>query len=189
MCVPWLIQICCAMTHSYVCRDSLPEHDIIKILQIHVCAMTHSCMCHDSLPETWHHKNPADPSPRLRPAIWGTGTRTPAFVTWLIHMRDMTHSFAWHDSFIRVTWLIYTRDMTHLYAWHDSFICVTWLIRIRDMARFWGDRTRTAVFQTWLIHICDMTHSYVWNVSFVSVIWLVHNCENDSFICVTWLIS
>ena len=29
------------------------------------------------------------------------------WVTWLIHMFDMTHSHVWHDSFIRVTWLIH----------------------------------------------------------------------------------
>jgi len=27
-----------------------------------------------------------------------------------------------------VTWRIHICDMTHSYAWHDSFICVTWLI-------------------------------------------------------------
>jgi len=60
-------------------------------------------------------------------------------VTWLIHMRDVTHSYVWRDSFICVTWLIHMCDVTHSYVWRDSFICVTWLI-----------------------HICDVTHSYVW---------------------------
>jgi len=32
----------------------------------------------------------------------------------------------WLDSFICVTWLIHMRDMTHSYVWHDSFVCVTW---------------------------------------------------------------
>jgi len=27
-------------------------------------------------------------------------------VTWLTHMHDMTHSHAWHDSFIHATWLV-----------------------------------------------------------------------------------
>ena len=54
-------------------------------------------------------------------------------------MRDMTHSYAWHDSFICVTWLNHTCDMTHLYAWlthlhaWNSFICVTWLMHTCDM--------------------------------------------------------
>jgi len=63
--------------------------------------------------------------------------------TWLVHKwdmthtyaRGMTHSYAWHDSFVCVTWLICMRDMTHSYAWHDSFVCVTWLIRMRDLTR------------------------------------------------------
>jgi len=29
------------------------------------------------------------------------------------HMRDMTHLYLWHDSFLCVTWLIYTYDVTH----------------------------------------------------------------------------
>jgi len=58
-------------------------------------------------------------------------------MTWLIHMRDMTHSYAWHDFSTRVTWLIHcvtwlihACGMTHLHAWHASsiFTCVTWLI-------------------------------------------------------------
>jgi len=98
-------------------------------------------------------------------------------VTWLIRMCDMTHSYVWHDSFIREekswsktrrlcgrvmhiwhAWFI--RDMTHLYVWHDSFVCVTWLIRMRDMTHsyVWHD---SFVCVTWLIRMCDMTHSYL----------------------------
>ena len=49
---------------------------------------------------------------------------------WLLHMCDVTHSYAWRDSFICVPWLIHMRDVNHLYVWHDSFICVTWLIHV-----------------------------------------------------------
>ena len=72
-----------------------------------------------------------------------------SYVTRLIHMCDMTHSYVWHDSFIR--------DMTHsrepaggspvatcFHIWHDSFICVKWLI-----------------------HVCDMTHSCVRHECFI----------------------
>jgi len=31
-----------------------------------------------------------------------------------VEQRDMSHSFVWRDSSIRVTWLIHTCDMTHL---------------------------------------------------------------------------
>jgi len=57
-------------------------------------------------------------------------THTLQCMTWLIYMRNMTHSCTWHDSFICVTWLIYTCDMTHLYVRHDSYICVTWPIHV-----------------------------------------------------------
>jgi len=64
------------------------------------------------------------------------------YVTWLIHIWDMTHSYVGHDSFICGTWLIHMWDMTHSYVGHDSFIC-----------------------ETWLIHMCDMTHPHVWHDS------------------------
>jgi len=84
---------------------------------------------------------------------------------WLWHEAWMTHSYVWHDSFIRVIWLIYTCDMTFSYVWHDSFICVTWLI-----------------------HICDMIHSYVWYGSSTRVTWTIHKsscmCNILNFVCV-----
>jgi len=81
----------------------------------------------------------------------------------------MTHSYAWHDSFIRATWLIQMRDMTYSH----SIICVTCLI-----------------------HMYGMTHSYVCHDSFICVTWLIHMCtmnhayvRHDSFLCATWLIQ
>jgi len=72
------------------------------------------------------------------------------YVTWLIHMCDMTHPHMWHDSSTCVTWLIHICDMTHPYMWHDSSTCVTWLI-----------------------HICDMTHPHVCRDSFVNLTWRI----------------
>jgi len=90
-CVPWLIHMC-AITHSYVWRDSF----ICVTWLIHMwgmphsyamCAMTHSYVCHDSF----------------------------ICVTWLIHMCDMTHSYVRHASFICVPCLIHVCAMTHWY--------------------------------------------------------------------------
>jgi len=94
-------------------------------------------------------------------------------VTWLVHMWDMTRSYVWHDSFICVTWLIHVCDMTHSYMWHDSFKCVTWLIHMCDMTHSYA-RHDSFICVTWLIHICDMAHSYVWHDSFTRVTWLIH---------------
>jgi len=82
-------------------------------------------------------------------------------MTWRIHMCDMTHSHAWHDSSICVAWLIHMRDMTHPYVWHDSFICVTWLIHMCGMTRSyaWHD---SSICVAWLIHMRDITHLHVW---------------------------
>jgi len=70
------------------------------------------------------------------------------FVTWLIHMwdmthahRDMTHSHVRHDSFTR--W-----DMTQSHVGHDSFT-----------------QRHDSFTQTWLGHTWDMTHmGWLWLV-------------------------
>jgi len=90
------------------------------------------------------------------------------FVTWLVHMCDMTRSYVWHDSFICVTWLIRMCDMTHSYIWHDSIICATWLS-----------------------HVCDMTQSHVCHDSCICYMWHIHKRQShsDTFICVSTCVS
>ena len=133
------------MTGSSVCRDSFTSDSCPWL--IHMCDMTHftrlnhvcgdSCVRHDSF----------------------------TCVKWLMHTREMTLSYAWDDSLIRmtcpnhmwgdscvrhdsctcVTWLMHTREMTLSYVWRAPIIFVTWLILMRDKT----------------IHTCETTHSYV----------------------------
>ena len=86
-------------------------------------------------------------------------------VTWLIHMRVVTHAYVWHDPFICVTWLILMCGMTH----DDSCPTYEWI-----MSHTWKSR---ATHTNALIRMCDMTHSYAWHDSFVCVTWLVHMCN------------
>ena len=79
----------------------------------------------------WCPRNCADP-------YEDTLSSTVIYIILLIHMCDMTYSYVWHDSFMRVTWLIFTCDMTYscvtrlihtcnltrLYVRHGLFICV-----------------------------------------------------------------
>jgi len=154
-----------------------------------------------------------------------TTTLTPfAYVTSLIRMCDMTHSYVWHDSFIcvirpihvcdvtravcgvprlstrmltvvdpftYVTWLIRMCDMTHSYVWHNSFICIIRPIHVCDVTRAvcgvpktidndvaFIDKSfgfDTAVSEA--VKVCDMTRSNVWRDSFVRAIWLIHMCD------------
>jgi len=114
-------------------------------------------------------------------------TRMPhSHIESLIYIRDITHSYVWHDSFTYVSWPIHMCDMTHSYVWHDPFPCIGAMEMQIE----------------WLIHMCVMTHSYVWHDSFIRVTWLIHmytcnenaNRMNYSYvwrnpcICVTWLI-
>ena len=122
-----------------------------------------------------------------------------------VHMCDMTHAYARHDSFIQyVTWLIHYCDMTHSYVWRDSSIHVT-------HPCMWHD---SSINVAWLIHMCDVTHPCVWHDLFIRVAWLIYVtidflhilnifkmcmrhvmisiikytwCRKLAFICVTWL--
>ena len=102
-------------------------------------------------------------------------------VTWLIHT-CVTDSFCSYlcrliyirDSFICLTWLKHVYDMTHSYVWHDSFIRV-WLtnsfcpfcLRRQRSKRSCGSRLihlcGSFIRVTWLKHIYYMTHSYVYD--------------------------
>jgi len=83
-----------------------------------------SLSCHDPMTHTqWHTPNDTHPDPH------GHFNFTNHYVTWLIHVCDMTLSCVWHDLFICVTWLIHTCETIHdSHVWHDSFICATWVM-------------------------------------------------------------
>jgi len=78
-------------------------------------------------------------------------------VTWLMHTCDRHDEsvvrVVWHDAFICVTWIIHVKDMTHSYVCHDSFICdvwhdlFIWLIYMCDMTHSYCDMTRSYVWQ------------------------------------------
>jgi len=98
-------------------------------------------------------------------------------VTWTIQV--------WHDAYVCampnyvVTWLMHARDMTHSYVWHDSFLCDTWIIHKCDMThtRLCYDFVRRDSF------LCDMTTSYIWHDLFVCVTRLIMCDMTHSHVC------
>ena len=129
--------------------------------------------------------------------IWGT------YVTWLIDMCDVTHSYVWDDLFICVIWRIHMRDMTRSCvweerrclgcdAWHDSLTCATWLIHVANMHVC--DMTHPCLCHdafirvTWLVRTCDMTHSYEGRDSFACLTKDTVSARHDSLVCATWRI-
>jgi len=107
--------------------------------------------------------------------------------TWLIHMRDATHSQVWHDSSTSVTWLK---------VWHDSFIC--WALFIWVSHNYpvrWRGGTREATEhavkkpQESSLRVSLIQYIYIYiGHSFICVTWFIKTVGHDAFIRVTWLI-
>jgi len=150
----------CNLMHSYVCRDSFT----CVIWLIHVRDMTRMNL----VPSQLDH---------ISAKVLCV---TCLFLMW----RDsfpcsMTHPYVCHDSLICLTWLIHTRDMTHLFMWHDSYEAGALPTRpcqgvVCDMTRLDIYSKKSHSHLQWKnSFFCNMTHSYVWNDSFIRVIWLI----------------
>ena len=165
LCVTWLIHTW-DMTRSYMGHDSfiMPTSDVRIIFKscvchdswrIYMCDMTHasslpvtfepSCFVCDMTHASCLHLTVASPY------LVGDVTQSYVWrVTWLIYMRNITHSHVWHDPFLCGTWLMYMCDMTYSYVWRDSFVCVAWLICM-----------------------CAMTYTCVFHHAFIYMTWLI----------------
>jgi len=84
---------------------------------------------------------------------------------------DATGKLVCHDSLIYVSWLIDMCVVTHSYVWYGSSTCVTWLVLIPSLSLPWCD-WRAGV--SWLPHMCVMTPSYVCHESVICVSWFVY---------------
>jgi len=135
-------------------RIELNEWVVSNMWTSHVIYLNKSChTCEGALS---HNARWRDFFPACR--NWDAGdSRTSHFVTYLIHMRDMTHSRVWRDAFTYVIQPIHMRDTTDshlrrnsctsaimsasnnrgtygreildkLPVWHDSITRATWLI-------------------------------------------------------------
>jgi len=167
------------MTHVYIWHDT------------HTCAMTHVYIWHLLLMIKSRESHKLRSLRVMNSDYWGPRTQiicyaSSVYMTWLLHMCDMTQSCGWHDSSTGVTWLTYTCVKTHSYVCHDSFSPVTWLIRTCAMTHSYVTRTwdvrESLIRVPWLIHICHIQRCD--NDSFTHVTWLIHVCDT----CVTWLI-
>jgi len=149
--VTWLIPVCDMnsirdMADSYVSLKNVGTDHTGRMcaMYIHVCVMWHILICdpdiicytwHDSflyvtwLIHTWLKNSRTDHS-----RIYVCPLYNHVCVTWLIPVRDMTHSCTWHDYCM----------------WHDSFIHVTSFQCVC-----------ACVFVCCFVLWCHMTHSYM----------------------------
>jgi len=138
LCVTWLIPTC-DMTRQ---AESPHEHPtsrlnwLIPARHLSTWDMPHSFAWHDSslcvtwLVSMWNMTRRAE-SPHKYP----TSRLTWRISTHHVSMWDMTHSYVWHDSFLRVTWLDELSHPTNtprhvgldLFL-RAMFLCGTWLI-------------------------------------------------------------
>jgi len=106
----------------------------------------------------------------------------------------MAYSHVGHGSFIWVTWLIHICNMTHSYVRRGASLCVTWLIHVcNSFTRCtceWvmshvrhNSFIRARVTWTWLIHMCDIIHPHERHDSFTCVTWPIHTCNMTRHMC------
>jgi len=201
-CVTWLIDICDTDTFELVL--SLIWFELGLILQLrHILGGFPSysgwvsCVC-------WFHWHVSFSCVTWLTATRGDMSGVDSFirVTWLIPMCDMTHSYTWHDSLLRVvtcegrccsflpllfasfvwhdvflreTWLMYA--LTHSFVWHDWYLCVTWLIHTCDMTRYHVCRDSLLRVVTSERRCCSFLPLFLascaWQVSFLRMPWLI----------------
>jgi len=153
------------MTHSYTWHDSF----IYGTWRIPIRDMTHSYTWHDSFiyvtwripirdmthSYTWH--DPLRAWDMTHSYVWKVD------VLWSELPVDDSTFYVRHDSFIYVTWLIHICDMTHSYMGRDS-------LRVWDMTHsyVWKvDALWSGLPVDDSLSACDITHPYVRHESFI----------------------
>ena len=108
------------------------------------------------------------------------------------HRNESSSTYGWGmspSSFIFATWLIHMRDMTHSYVCHDSFICVTWLIHMCDTnmnddvahvneSRRTYEWDMSHIRMSHVEHMNESCHTYDWVMLHIRMSQVTHKKES-----------
>jgi len=82
----------------------------------------------------------------------------------------MTHSYVWHDSFIRVRDFTHIYDMSHMCD--DPYMCVARLVYVAGVRR--SPRIGERLQRSRMLITTIVYYVHVWHDSFVRVAWLIY---------------
>ena len=177
---------------SHIGRCSTTTHIYAHTHTHHTHTHTHTHTSHTHT-HTWvehvSHINKschilADAAPQRIPTALASSARCN-----LIHMREMSRLYPWHNSHNVSHYCLFIRVISQLppnpkkvqflsdfSCRHDSFVCVTWLIHM-CVTRLPCDVAYFPVYDSFdVIWRIQMTHSYKWHDSFMYVTRLIHTC-------------
>jgi len=182
----WYDTFCCCDSHSCKTKDSYYRTSDSSCIVWHesficvtwlneTCDVTHSYMWYDTFCGSYSHRYKTKDSSCI---VWQNWF---ICVTWLNETCDVTRSRAPTRTSVRQQTPPAMCDMTHSYMWHASFLRVLWLsswwISSWFLPSCLQENGLLLHCVTWLIHVCDMNHSYVWHDSFCGSLSL--SCVQD----------
>jgi len=142
-CVTWLICMC-NMTHLYSCDMNYASRRHLSRWVLPAAGMWHdSFLC-----VIWRTYIRAIWIMHVRDTFEMSFTYS-RYVTWLICVCNMTHSYVQYEWFMRETPILDEHRYTYSRraspaagVWHDSFICVTWCIIMCNTHVIWNMHVR-----------------------------------------------
>jgi len=93
------------------------------------------------------------------------------FVTWLIHICNMTHSYTWHDSYTHVMRTLHMPD--YMCEWYAPLCLIKCVHNMPDYMCVWPAQSRVPAPAPFVTRMNAPRHTCDW-VAFIFVKWLIY---------------